>query len=275
MRLATLVLVLTAALVGCGAGSGAKATTTTRPASGPSALAAAIEREQATIDDASAPAASVAEAAKAQQLALRELAERPDLRRATLARLADPRAHAAALAAVGAAGALARIVPPAHRLPHWRIVSPPRPGVLLGYYRAAAARYRIPWQYLAAIELVETRMGRIHGLSSAGARGPMQFMPATFAEYGNGSIESQRDSIMAAARFLVANGAHRNMGGAILHYNPTRWYVVAVEAYAREMRSDPRAFYGYYWWQVLYKTAGGTFLLPLGYPRVRPVRLSG
>lgn len=41
------------------------------------------------------------------------------------------------------------------------------------------------------------------------------------------------------------------------------------------MRADPRAFYGYYWWQVLYKTTKGTFLLPVGYPRVRPVRLPG
>jgi membrane-bound lytic murein transglycosylase B len=273
--MAIFILVLGAALVGCGVGSGAKATTPTRPVSAPSTLAAAVDREQATIEDASASPTTVATAAKAQQLAFRELAERPSLRRATLPQLANARARAAALTAVRAAGALGHIVPRTRRFPHWRIVSPPKAAALLGYYRAAAARYRIPWQYLAAIELVETRMGRIHGLSSAGAQGPMQFMPATFAEYGHGSIESQRDSIMAAARFLVANGAHRDMSGALFHYNPTRWYVRAVEAYAREMRSDPRAFYGYYWWQVLYKTTRGTFLLPIGYPRARPVRLTG
>jgi hypothetical protein len=48
-----------------------------------------------------------------------------------------------------------------------------------------------------------------------------------------------------------------------------------VESYAREMRRDPRAIYGYYDWQVLYRTRKGTFLLPLGYPRSRPERLPG
>ncbi len=36
----------------------------------------------------------------------------------------------------------------------------------------------MPWYYLAAINLIETRMGRIDGLSTAGAQGPMQFLPA-------------------------------------------------------------------------------------------------
>ena len=267
-------LVVVAVLVGCGAGRGAKATTT-RPASGPAALATAIEREQAVIDDASASAASLAKAAQAQQLAFRQLAGDARLRRATLTRLTTPAARAAAGAALDAATSLGRLVPRAHRFPHWRIVAPPPAAVLLRYHRAAGARYGIAWQYLAAIELVETRMGRIHGLSSAGARGPMQFEPATWAEYGQGSIDSQHDSILAAARFLVANGGRRDIAGALLHYNPSRWYVRAVEAYAQEMRADPRAFYGYYWWQVLYKTTKGTFLLPVGYPRVRPVRLPG
>ena len=101
----------------------------------------------------------------------------------------------------------------------------------------------------------------------------MQFEPATWAEYGHGSIESQHDSIMAAARFLAANGGRGHIGRALFHYNPSRSYVVAVEAYAREMRRDPRAFYGYYNWQVFYRTRQGTFLLPPGYPRVRPARL--
>jgi hypothetical protein len=78
---------------------------------------------------------------------------------------------------------------------------------------------------------------------------------------------------MAAARFLKANGASRNIGRALLHYNPSEAYVVAVESYAREMRRDGHAFYGYYYWQVLYQTSKGTFLLPVGYPGVRPKRL--
>jgi hypothetical protein len=41
------------------------------------------------------------------------------------------------------------------------------------------------------------------------------------------------------------------------------------------MQRDIRAFYGYYYWQVLYQTTKGTFLLPAGYPQARPERLRG
>jgi membrane-bound lytic murein transglycosylase B len=113
-------------------------------------------------------------------------------------------------------------------------------------------------------------MGRIRGLSPAGAEGPMQFMPATWAQYGRGSIDNQSESIMAAARFLKANGASRNIGRALLHYNPSEAYVIAVESYAQEMRRDEHAFYGYYFWQVLYQTSKGTFVLPVGTPLSGP-----
>ena len=166
-------------------------------------------------------------------------------------------------------------MPAEHRFPDWRIVAPPPPHRLLGYLEAAANVYKIPWQDLAAIELVETRMGRIRGLSPKGAQGPMQFLPTTWAEYGRGSIDNQPDSIMAAARFLAANGGQRNIGRALLHYNPSPAYVTAVQSYAREMRRDSHAFFGFYYWQVLYRTTRGTFLLPVGFPRRRPKRLLG
>jgi hypothetical protein len=170
-----------------------------------------------------------------------------------------------------AAGALSRIFAPAPRLPHWRIEQPPAAGTLLGYFRLAQARFGVPWRFLAAIEFVETRFGRVHGLSTAGAQGPMQFLPSTWAQYGSGSIDSQRDAILAAARFLVANGAPRQIAGALYRYNNSTHYVRAVQDYAGRMRADPRAYRGYYYWQVLYARAGGTVLLPIGYPRARPV----
>jgi len=247
--------------------------TTTRSVD-PAALAATIEQAQTVIDDSSAAGARLQKAAYAQQLAFLELARRRRGRGVVLARL-SPAARSAATEALRAGDALARIVRRERRFPHRRIGAPPPPRRLLTYFRAAAAAHRIPWRYLAAIELVETRMGRIHGLSPAGARGPMQFMPATWAEYGHGSIDGQRDSIMAAARFLVANGGRRNIGRALFHYNPSQSYVIAVESYASELQRDPRAFYGYYNWQVLYRTTEGLFLLPVGYPRARPVRLPG
>lgn len=265
------VLLLVAAGLGCGASRGAITTVRTRSAD-PVRLATEIDRSQRVIDGESH--AGLQRAAISQQLAFRQLADHRSLRRPTLMRL-TPGARAAALAALRAATALAKIVPAERHFPDWRIVAPPAPGKLLSYFEAAAAAYKIPWQYLAAIEVVETRMGRIHGLSPAGAKGPMQFMPATWAEYGRGSINNQRDSIMAAARFLEANGARRNIGRALLHYNPSLSYVVAVESYAQEMRRDTHAFFGFYYWQVLYQTTKGTFMLPVGYPRVRPKRLPG
>jgi membrane-bound lytic murein transglycosylase B len=266
------VFLLGLAGLGCGASEGANATMSTRRLADPAQLAVEIDRSQAVIDEASGSGASLQQAAVSQQLAFRQLADHRLFRRPTLARLM-PGARAAAKAALRAADALSKIVPAERRFPAWRIVAPPAPNELLSYYRAAAAAYKIPWQYLAAVELVETRMGRIRGPSPAGAKGPMQFMPATWAEYGRGSINNQRDSIMAAARFLKANGGRRDIGHALLHYNPSTSYVVAVASYAQEMRRDGHAFYGYYYWQVLYRTTKGTFILPSGYPRIRPKRL--
>jgi soluble lytic murein transglycosylase-like protein len=268
------VLLFGIALLGCGAGQARSTQLTRDPSVDPTVLASRIDSAQAVIDRPSAALVDLQSAARSQQLALGELISHQSSRRPVLARL-SPAARTGALAALRAADALARITPAERRLPRWRIVQPPTPRVLLGYFRTAGADYRIPWTYLAAIELVETRMGRIHGLSPAGAQGPMQFMPATWAEYGNGSIDNQRSAIMAAARFLDANGGRRKMGEALFHYNPSGSYVTAVEFYAREMRKDKRAFYGYYFWQVLYRTAKGTYLLPVGYPRVRAERLPG
>lgn len=266
-----LALLAGTAVLGCGAGR-AGPLQPRAAAYAPSALAAEIERAQAVVDDVSATTAALQRAGRTEQLAFRKLIDHRRLRRPTLARL-SPGARSAATTALRAAGALSRIVPAERRFPRWRIVVPPPARKLLAYYDAAAAAYGIRWQYLAAVELVETRMGRIRGLSPAGARGPMQFMPATWAEYGRGSIDSQHDSIMAAARFLAASGGRTDIGRALLRYNPSPAYVTAVESYAREMRRDPRAYYGYYNWQVLYRTTRGTFLLPPGYPRVRPRRL--
>ena len=81
------------------------------------------------------------------------------------------------------------------------------PAALLSYYRAAAARTGVDWTYLAAINYIESDFGRELGPSSAGALGPMQFLPDTFREYGgSGDIMSSRDSIQAAANMLAYGG---------------------------------------------------------------------
>src|SRR5438445_6465689 len=150
-------------------------------------------------------------------------------------------------------------------LPHWRIVAPPAPEVLLGYYREAQQAYGIAWQYFAAINLIETNMGRIQGLSSAGAQGPMQFMPATWASYGRGDVNNPHDAILAAGRYLQAHGPPSNITPAIYAYNPSMLYVRAVQLYAQQMFVSERAFLAYYNWEVYVQTKTGEVLLPEGF----------
>ena len=156
-------------------------------------------------------------------------------------------------------------------VPAWRIAPAAPAEELLALYRAAEAEFGVPWQVLAAIHLVETRMGRLRGTSPAGAKGPMQFIPETWARFGAGDIESNRDAIRAAARHLVAHGAPGNLRKALWHYNPTDAYGDAVLGYAELMVRDPGAFHGYYHWQVYYKTIRGVLWLPEGYAETAPV----
>ena len=113
---------------------------------------------------------------------------------------------------------------------------------------------------------METTFGRIAGASSADARGPMQFLPSTFAQYGaGGDINSPHDAIMAAGRMLANNGFASSPDRAIFSYNHSDHYVAAVKDYAAIMAADNAAFNGYYRWNVYYQTTAGDVLLPIGY----------
>lgn len=233
-----------------------------------------LDLAQQVIDAPSSSSPELASAGRYEQLAAAALiAQPPRVRRQVVAGLA--RGAAASIRGdVAAATDLHRLVPPRRSLPPWKIVAPPPPAALLSYFRQAQARFGVGWEYLAAIEFIETKFGRVAGLSSAGAAGPMQFLPATWARYGQGDVHNPRDAIFGAARYLAASGAPAHMAAALYHYNPSGDYVAAVEAYAARMRADHRAYYGYYYWQVIYAQRGGRLILPVGYPRVRPVRLA-
>jgi hypothetical protein len=152
-----------------------------------------------------------------------------------------------------------------HTMPAWRIVDPSPAAELLSYYKEAERTTGIDWEYVAAINLVETRMGRIRGISTAGAIGPMQFLPTTWAECCQGDPTDPRDAIIGAATYLTHRGGPENMSKAIWGYNNSDYYVNAVTAYAEVMRQDERAYFGYHGWGVYFLTTEGVIFIEEGY----------
>ncbi len=101
----------------------------------------------------------------------------------------------------------------------------------LALYQDAARRFGLDWPVLAAVGRIESNHGRA-GCSpnAAGARGPMQFLPATFvhaaslAGLADPDICDPADAIPAAAAYLRSNGAPRDWQRALFRYNPADWY---------------------------------------------------
>ncbi len=229
-----------------------------------------VADEHALRDPSTAEAALVA-AARRQQAAYRAIGQHPEWDAAT-----RPRVPAALLDVydrnVDARRALNAITPSRTTLPAWRIVPPAPAEELLGFYHQAESETGVGWNYLAAINLVETRLGSIDGVSTADAQGPMQFLPSTFAAYGQGGdIHSPHDSIIAAGRYLAANNFANDRDHAIYRYNHASDYVRAVNQYAALIGGDPAAFAGYYRWDVYCRTTAGDVLLPIGYAAASPI----
>lgn len=109
------------------------------------------------------------------------------------------------------------------------------PPFLLPIYQAAGMQYGVRWEVLAAINEIETDYGRNLNVSTAGAVGWMQFMPATWKQYGVDANHDGRkdpfnpvDAIFAAARYLKAADAGTDVRRAIFAYNHADWYVDSV-----------------------------------------------
>ena len=242
------------------------------PASAP-AMAVALTEAEAAVRDPSVGDDAAAAWGRHQQRLYRHLARNPDWATEALA-IDDPTLRQAAELNWEARENLEVLLAshgPEADLPAWRVVAPRPADELLGYYRDGEAQWGIDWEYLAAINLIETRMGRIEGVSSAGAVGPMQFLPTTWAECCEGDAADPADAIPGAARYLTIRGGPEDMERAIWGYNNSDNYVAAVTAYAEVLRADERAYRGYHAWQIYFASTEGLVVLPVGYEELEPV----
>ena len=158
-------------------------------------------------------------------------------------------------------------------LPAWRIIQPEPAEQLIAYYKKAEAATGIDWEVLAAVNLVETGMGRIDGVSVANAQGPMQFLPTTWAEagIGKGDIRDPHDAIQAAARYLVRRGGLQDIRRGLWGYNNSDYYGKAVMLYASLIKEDPSAYTGLYHWEIHFNADAGDLWLPVGYVQRAPI----
>jgi hypothetical protein len=125
------------------------------------------------------------------------------------------------------------------------------PTTYLQLFQESAAKYcpGLSWTVLAAIGQIESGDGTNEGPSSAGALGPMQFLPSTwaiwgidgFGQTGTPNIMDPYDAVPSAARLLCADGAAAggaSLSAAIFDYNHANWYVSEVLALAAEYAQD-------------------------------------
>jgi hypothetical protein len=152
---------------------------------------------------------------------------------------------------IGAGGQVVNLVPYVMVTPGKLPVTTnvPTSGVPANYlmlYQESAAKYcpGMSWTVLAAIGEIESGNGANNGPSSAGALGPMQFLPSTwaiwgitaFGQTGPPDIMNPYDAVPSAARLLCAVGAGNSatLPAAIFAYNHATWYVAEVLALASE-----------------------------------------
>lgn len=117
----------------------------------------------------------------------------------------------------------------------------PIPADMQRLYQQAGQQYGLPWELLAGVGMIETGHGANRNTSSAGARGPMQFMPGTWGGFGvDGDSDGVKDvlnpadAVPGAANYLKASGAPGDYRRALFAYNRASWYVNDVLWYAQQ-----------------------------------------
>ncbi|WP_208852555.1 lytic transglycosylase domain-containing protein [Mycobacterium timonense] len=242
-----------------------------RLASDPVQLADDLVADERALRDPGTPEPALTAAAHREQAAYRAIGRHPEWDVTTRPRIPVELAEVYDRN-VDARRQLTALTPVRDTLPAWRIEPPAPADELLNDYHQAESESGVSWNYLAAINFIETRFGSIVGASTAGAQGPMQFLPSTFAGYGQGGdIHSPRDSILAAGRYLAANGFANDRDRAIYGYNHASEYVHAVDQYAALIGEDPATFAAYYRWDAYCRTTAGDVLLPIGYDASSPI----
>jgi len=126
-----------------------------------------------------------------------------------------------------------------------------RPQTYIQLFELSAKDYcpGLSWTVLAAIGQIESADGTNEGPSTAGALGPMQFLPSTWAAWGIDAfgqtgppnVMDPYDAVPSAARLLCADGAAAggtSLANAIFDYNHANWYVREVLALAAEYAAD-------------------------------------
>ncbi len=115
------------------------------------------------------------------------------------------------------------------------------------YQSAAHTCPGLPWSVLGAIHAVESRRGNAATISAAGAQGPMQFLPETWAVFGvdgnndgKADIDNPVDSVFGAAKYLCATGGGdpASLGDAVWNYNHSLEYVDLVLRVSDEIQRD-------------------------------------